>query len=146
MAVLLRATKSFSGDEGKILRGDIFEVETQERADRLKEARLAEDAPDGAEVTNLSQKNAQLEDMKVDELKTLAENEGVDLTGLTRKDDIIRAIRKKRETDSQLEQQNQTAVYGTETADDTVQPAAQTETDGGTDGGTDSGTDGGGGA
>lgn len=140
MAVLLRATKSFSGDEGKILRGDIFEVETEERADRLKEARLAEDAPDGAEVTNLSQKNAQLDDLKVDELKALAEEEGVDLTGLTKKDTITRAIRVNREKDSQMQQQNQTAVYGTETADDTVQPAAQTES------GTDNGTDGGGGA
>ena len=73
----LKAIRSFQGDEGTVRRGDIFSVDNEERADVLKKLELAENAPSGAEITNFQQKNEELKGLKVDELKKIAEEEGV---------------------------------------------------------------------
>lgn len=67
-----------------------------------KVARQAEgDAPQKPAPDAPTASAPSLSSLKVIELQALAAKEGVDLTGITRKDDIIEAIELKREADAQ---------------------------------------------
>lgn len=126
MAVKMKAVRSFEGTEGFIRRGDIFEVETQERADELSRLELATtDGADG-DVTNYAQRNAELEDMTKDELKATADAENIDYPDDILKEDLKQLIIRSREEDYINEQARLTA----ETNNNGTSPA-ETTTDGG---------------
>lgn len=135
----LKALRSYQGDEGTVRRGDIFSVESEERADVLKKLELAETAPNGAEITNFHQKNKQLQEMKVDELKEVAESEGVNIPDDALKEDIKTAILSSRERNYITEQAQQTARAQRGTESGTTGGGTATGTTGGA-GGTTGGT------
>nr|DAL14490.1 MAG TPA_asm: hypothetical protein [Caudoviricetes sp.] len=108
----MRALRTFTGTEGNIRRGDIFEVDSKERAEALKSMQLADNAEDGAEITNFYQLNEQLDEKTKTELEEIAEAEGVKLKEDALKKDILKAIKQKRQFDYLRQAQSETAFGG----------------------------------
>lgn len=95
----LQAIRTFEGNEGIVRRGDVFKVDSKERADLLQRLELAEKADSGAEVTQYAQMKEELSKKKKDELAAIAEAEGVTYKEGATKEEMNSAILTKRETD-----------------------------------------------
>lgn len=102
----MRALRTYEGTEGMIRRGDVFAVENADRVEQLERLELAEKT-DQKEVTNFSQRNAEVQDMKKEELLKVAKAENVTVHEDMRKEEIQSAILRKRENDYIQEQANQ---------------------------------------
>lgn len=116
--IKLTALRTFEGTEGLIRRGDVFKVESDERAENLKRLSLATDADKDADITNFSQRNKELDSLKKEELIETAEKEGVSFEGDAQKDEIKAAILRHRESNYLTDQHRNSAFNskkGTET-------------------------------
>lgn len=90
MTLKLKALQTFDGVEGFVRMGNVFEVASDERADKLKKLGFAEDVDQDA-ATDQEKK---LEDYKVDELKAKAKDLQIDGYSTMLKDDLVNAISK----------------------------------------------------
>lgn len=92
MAYKLRATSTFSGTEGFIKSGNVFEVENEDRANKLvKDLKLAEYADGDAENSEIKA----LDDYTKAELQDQAEKAGVEGYKGMNKDELVTAIQEK---------------------------------------------------
>jgi hypothetical protein len=134
--VKLQALRTFSGNEGLIRRGDVFTVDSQERADQLLKLDLVQEAESDAEVTNYSQRNEELNDMTKDDLVKVADDEGVSYSDGATKADIKNAIVRERENQYLIDQAKLTAGTRSGAVDATGSPTGNVaaETESGDDG------------
>lgn len=100
MTIKLKSLQTFDGVEGFVRMGNVFEVASQERADKLKKLGFAEDVDQDA-ATNQEKK---LEDYKVDELKAKAKDLQIDGYSTMLKDDLVEAISKLAYTNGEAPQ------------------------------------------
>jgi len=95
-AVLNSLTGEITGDAEE---AEKLKAEAAEKAEEAKKTTSTANwkaAQAESEEGNAAADNSDLEDATVDELRTIAESEGVDLTGVTHKADIQKAIKKHR--------------------------------------------------
>lgn len=119
----MEAQRSFEGTEGMIRRGEVFEVDSKERADELERLGLALPTDNDATVTNFEQRNRELNSMTKDELKKVAEDENVTYADNATKDDIKNAIIQNRTNEfitAQAEQAAGTQTSGTDSGTDSA--------------------------
>ena len=109
----LQALRTFEGNEGIVRRGDVFKVESKDRADQLQRLELAAEADKDASITHYAQMKAELAKLKKDELQEVAAAENVDIKEGATKEEINTKILQKRETDY-LTGQAQAKNAGTE--------------------------------
>ena len=95
----LKAVRTFDGNEGIVRRGDVFKVESKERADLLTRLELAEEAGADEEITHFSQMKEELSKMKKDELLEVAAADNIEVQDSDTKDKITEKILTQRETD-----------------------------------------------
>ena len=94
----LKAVRTFDGNEGIVRRGDVFRVDSKERADLLTRLELAEEAGADEEITHFSQMKEELAKMKKDELLEVAAADNIEVQENDTKDKITEKILTQRET------------------------------------------------
>lgn len=100
MTIKLKALQTFDGVEGFVRMGNVFEVASEERAEKLKKLNFAEDVDQDA-ATDQEKK---LDDYKVDELKAKAKDLQIDGYSTMLKDDLVEAISKLAYTNGEAPQ------------------------------------------
>lgn len=104
MAIKLKATQTFEGIEGFVRKGQVFEVDNQERADKLvNELKFAEEADQDATVSQ----EKPLDKYTVKELKEKAKDLNIEGYSDMLKDELVATIEAESFTNGEQPNQEQ---------------------------------------